>query len=1100
MSSDLELRIAQALARSSNLSASVSSSLSSGRFKGEDGDDTSVDASSEINNAEAASQFEDMNSMDEKKESMDVQLGQKALLSNLVRNTSPRPIITPSVLPRPPSSRLLRATTSYAASLNARRAQQLENEALDSDAKAARQREQAWCSIIPSPSGPTDEAPPLLATRSRRIVDRREPPPSSLIQKPVLRNAPTTTPTISMQSRLLAPKAESAPPPLLPPAKYTPGVGHSREWISVADLSLQTRVPKESRVSAPSRPRARSASVSGRSRSNSNISGSAGGGDIAERLFYWAFETQKKRDERMNQAPDGCTFRPSLSRNALAKKLSELPVPYLPETLIVGTSSSASQNYNDPTLSGRSSQSAGVALPQKLLARHELLYASAVAREGRRRAREWAAYEGNPNFSFHPQIDRNTNALASSRFNTGSAMIARGTIDSMPSSSDILTMNPSAENSIVGDEVDVGHRQEVSERLYLEAEEIEARRQIAADLELRRVASFHPKLNAKSLAMVSGSQRPRSRSLSVSSDGPRGGGIFRKPLTYVDPETTAEALALRKIRDELAQCTFAPLLVSQSTKIRGRSSSSSLSSLKRDKPASIKGEPSEPAFERLTRLGELSQERLEQKRLEKVEKELVGSTFSPQINKNAESLMKQRLLNTERGEPSSVETRLISEQRILEERLNHRRAELAMLELASCSFSPAILPASKRIAEAATKNGSARRSIGKSIVRTDDGMYATPKITPSVLRSSPSGSLSSPALPAVSLTFSSSTAPRTLNHEDHSEIEVDTTRESSLHPPANVSRAVWERLIDTAREFEHIRARVLQTVTRRALSALPLSLPAGPVKREVEKGCQELHRILIASRPHVPKSPETSPRAQTATRTRENGLVARESLPTGLRASRLILWDRLTEAMTSPAEQKCLRDDLTRLIESRTSPFLVRTLRPGSFSLTVVETVAVENHRSFISELKSPLAPSSSSSPPPLSATAIAISAAESAGAAWATFALDAKKLEQVLNETSDRVATAIALGIDGRSTTKKRNFMSSEGEVVVDLEYKVDNEETLQKQQIPLNQQQRPIDTPETANWSTMSRVIGSSGEEGFETARSNVVYSPKVKQALGL
>ena len=70
---------------------------------------------------------------------------------------------------------------------------------------------------------------------------------------------------------------------------------------------------------------------------------------------------------------------------------------------------------------------------------------------------------------------------------------------------------------------------------------------------------------------------------------------------------------------------------------------------------------------------------------------------------------------------------------------------------------------------------------------------------------------------------------------------------------------------------------------------------------------------------------------------------------------------------------------------------------------------------------------------------------------------------------------------------------------MVVDLEYKVDNEETLQKQQIPLNQQ-RPIDTPETANWSTMSRVTGSSGEEGFETARSNVVYSPKVKQALGL
>ena len=1096
MSSDLELRIAQALAKSSSLSASVSSSYSSGRFKADDGDDTSVDSSSEINNAaESVSQYGDMNSMDEKKESMDALLGKKD--DALVRNNSPRPIITPSVLPKPPSSRLLRATTSYAASLNARRAQQRENEALDSDAKAARQREQAWCSIIPSPSGPTDEAPPLLATRSRRIVDRREPPPSSLIQKPVLRNAPTTIPTISMQSRLLAPKAESAPPPLLPPAKYTPGVGHSREWISVADLSLQTRVPKESRVSAPSRPRARSASVSGRSRSNSNISGSAGGGDIAERLFYWAFETQKKRDERMNQAPDGCTFRPSLSRNALAKKLSELPVPYLPETLIVGTSSSASQNqnsYNDPTLSGRSSQSAGVALPQKLLARHELLYASAVAREGRRRAREWAAYEGNPNFSFHPQIDRNTSALASTRFNTGSAMIARGTIDSMPSSSDILTMNPSAENSIVGDEVDVGHRQ-VSERLYLEAEEIEARRQIAADLELRRVASFHPKLNAKSLAMVSASQRPRSRSLSVSSDGPRGGGIFRKPLTYVDPETTAEALALRKIRDELAQCTFAPLLVSQSTKIRGRSSSSSsLSSLKRDKPASIKGEPSEPAFERLTRLGELSQERLEQKRLEKVEKELVGTTFSPQINKNAETLMKQRLLNTERGEPSSVETRLISEQRILEERLNHRRAELAMLELASCSFSPAILPASKRIAEAASKNGSARRSIGRSIVRTDDGIYATPKITPSVLRSSPSPSLSTPALPAVSLTFSSSTAPRTLNHEDHSEIEVDMTRESSLHPPANVSRAVWERLIDTAREFEHIRARVLQTVTRRALSALPLSLPAGPVKREVEKGCQELHRILIASRPHVPKSPETSPRAQTATRTRENGLVARESLPTGLRASRLILWDRLTEAMTSPAEQKCLRDDLTRLIESRTAPFLVRTLRPGSFSLTVVETVAVENHRSFISELKSPQAPSSSSSPPPLSAAAKAVSAAESAGAAWATFALDAKKLEQVLNETSDRVATAITNGIDGRSTCK---FMSSEGEVVVDLEYKVNNEETLQKQQMPMNQQ-RPIDTPETANWSTMSRVTGSS-EEGFETARSNL-YSPKVKQALGL
>ena len=36
MSSDLELRIAEAIARSSSLAASVTSSLSSGRFDGED--------------------------------------------------------------------------------------------------------------------------------------------------------------------------------------------------------------------------------------------------------------------------------------------------------------------------------------------------------------------------------------------------------------------------------------------------------------------------------------------------------------------------------------------------------------------------------------------------------------------------------------------------------------------------------------------------------------------------------------------------------------------------------------------------------------------------------------------------------------------------------------------------------------------------------------------------------------------------------------------------------------------------------------------------------------------------------------------------------
>jgi hypothetical protein len=252
------------------------------------------------------------------------------------------------------------------------------------------------------------------------------------------------------------------------------------------------------------------------------------------------------------------------------------------------------------------------------------LYASAVAREGRRRAREWAAYEGNPNFSFQPQIDRNTNALVGARYTIGGALV-RGTVDSLPSS-DVLTMNPSAENSIVEgleDEVDVG-RQIVSDRLYLEAENIEARRQIAADLELRRVATFHPKLNPKSLAMVTSSQRPRSRSVSVSSDRPRGGGIVRKPLTYVDPETTAEALALRKMRDELSRCTFAPVLVSQATKIRGRNSITS-SSLKKPNISFS----TEPAFERLTRLGELSQERLEQKRLDKAEKELEGTTFSP---------------------------------------------------------------------------------------------------------------------------------------------------------------------------------------------------------------------------------------------------------------------------------------------------------------------------------------------------------------------------------------------------------------------------------------------------------------------------------------
>lgn len=1094
MSSDLEVRIAEAIARSSSLASSVASSMSSRYFDGDE-TDASVDSSSVINvesdNNEHSSKVEengsDRNNMivektdiklEEKMVSLDhivqkatnddmTYIAEKKIDTNTTHTTHDYSQNISTITE--PIDRLMRTTSSYAASLSARRAEQLEHEANNKTKIAALQRERAWCSIIPSPSGPTDEAPPLLATRSKRFVEQRVPPPSSLLQKPIQRNAPTTSPTISLQSRLLIPKAEPPLPPSLPAAKYIPGVGHSREWISVVDLSLQTRVPiNESKATLATRPRARSASVSsGRMRSYSNVS-NADGGDVAERLFYWAFETQKKREDRMNQAPDGCTFRPSLSKNATARKLSELPVPYLPESLIVGTSSTTSQTHNsqnDPTLSGRSSQSAAVVLPQKLLARHELLYASAVAREGRRRAREWAAYEGNPNFSFQPQIDRNTNALVGARYTIGGALV-RGTVDSLPSS-DVLTMNPSAENSIVEgleDEVDVG-RQIVSDRLYLEAENIEARRQIAADLELRRVATFHPKLNPKSLAMVTSSQRPRSRSVSVSSDRPRGGGIVRKPLTYIDPETTAEALALRKMRDELSRCTFAPVLVSQATKIRGRNSITS-SSLKKPNISFS----TEPAFERLTRLGELSQERLEQKRLDKAEKELEGNTFSPQINKNAESLMKQRLSNVDLGEPSSVESRLISEQRLLEERLNHRRAELAMLELASCSFSPAILPASKRMVENATKNGSAKRSVGRSVLKTSDMMYATPKITPSILRPSQSN-IESPSAPAVSLSFSATTAPRSVNHQaEHTEVEVDMITDTSLHPPLNVSRAFWERLIDTAREFEHIRARVLQTVTRRALSALPLSLPSGPVKREVEKGCQELHRILIASRPHVPKSPETSPRAASATRTRENGTVAKESLPKGLRASRLILWDRLTDAMTTPEEQKCLRDDLTRLIESRTAPFLVRTLRPGSFALTVVEAVAIENHRSSVSDSKFPQPVAS----PSLINTSIrdtkstVISAAESGRAAWATFALDAKRLDQVVNETSERIANAInSDGINngnGNGNSLKTQYVSSEGEVI-----------------------SSKISTPESSTWTTMTKVKASD-------------YSPSIKKALGI
>jgi hypothetical protein len=136
----------------------------------------------------------------------------------------------------------------------------------------------------------------------------------------------------------------------------------------------------------------------------------------------------------------------------------------------------------------------------------------------------------------------------------------------------------------------------------------------------------------------------------------------------------------------------------------------------------------------------------------------------------------------------------------------------------------------------------------------------------------------------------------------------------------------------------------------------------------------------------------------------------------------------------------------------------------------VVEAVAIENHRSSVSESKllQPVASPSLINTSIRDTKSAVITAAESGRAAWATFALDAKRLDQVVNETSERIANAInSDGINngnGNGTSLKTQYVSSEGEVI-----------------------SSKISTPESSAWTTMTKVKASD-------------YSPSIKKALGI
>ncbi len=678
----------------------------------------------------------------------------------------------------------------------------------------------------------------------------------------------------------------------------------------------------------------------------------------ADRLYHRAEEERARKAARSRERPANCTFVPAVTAKAhtIGLRTSYVPPDFVEATRRGGAPDSSGPHPQSPAAFGSgggggaaspgspasdaagrpaSARSPGAAAHPAVPSRHEALYASAAYLAAKQEARARAAAENDPNLSFAPAITARARGMSSerrmdrlarslppgSRLDVSLVASASGGPTGAPPTASAAAASTAAASSS-------------SERLFAYSRVFEERRVAAADAYYASILPLKPALNRRSLAMA---EAPTSAS-----------ALTRRPVYEPSPDTTAEALAARKREQELVGCTFAPTTLgvgggagSLRRASRARSASVGVGARRPSAAAAAPLALDEPVHERLTRLGQDTLAKLAAARKAADARELAQAPFTPAINRPAARDRRASMSSASApgkgkgaaaagarpgarvtagalGSPTAgsataaagktdVASRLLEDARIVAKRLEAKRAELARMQSVTYPFVPHLSDASRKLADA----NPARRA---RLVAAGHVAAASSTLAPAAPTVRAAGAAAAAAAATVP---SSSAAP------------PSPSPQPGPAPFPSADRHLWDRLIDAARDFEHARARAVQTAVRQELERLTTpkaagaASPASPVSRS--EGARRVLRLLTDSAP-------TTVGARQGT----GGGVLSSPSRSAARALALAVWSALCDEALGEDEQRGLVAELEARVAIRDTAFQPRPLARHADTLRAV--------------------------------------------------------------------------------------------------------------------------------------------------------------------
>jgi len=385
----------------------------------------------------------------------------------------------------------------------------------------------------------------------------------------------------------------------------------------------------------------------------------------------------------------------------------------------------------------------------------------------------------------------------------------------------------------------------VSERLYSMARTYEEKKAAAAEVLTRQEAPFHPALNPSSLAMAAAYER-------------------RAPLHEVSEDVRPAALEERRRKLELASCTFSPAINATTRAVAA---------------VDAHGNPL-PAFERLLERGREAGEKQATLRRHLADEELSKATFHPAIDARSQRLMERKGRSASRGSTATRTTngtggaapptpvldpvvaeatasRLYADAETIRSRLEEKRRQLEAAKAAACTYKPAI-DKNSRIMMLARRMGN-ETGVG-------DGGGGDISLVPSmghpqkVIFGSPDG-----------------------------------------------GGSVWERLYADAKDFEEARGRAIAAAVEAEVAAVTFQPVISEKSRRIAAIADSVLTSLATMRPGG-----------------EGGGV--DEAGSSASARKAAVWDRLYAQALSEPEIRALRAEMARRIELRDCTFKPRTL------------------------------------------------------------------------------------------------------------------------------------------------------------------------------